>query len=87
MVGDIDIRSAIFGTGTKVSDVTDRVISLLREDPAGFSARGDVLGADPLPYSNKCLVIDYYYAGKPYRFFVANQQYVSSALLVKNAKQ
>ncbi|MFN7139233.1 MAG: hypothetical protein ACK4UN_07840 [Limisphaerales bacterium] len=85
-VKDLDIRSAVFGTGLHVADVTDKVIELLRSEQAGFLARGDVLGIDPLPYSPKCLVIDYYFKGTPYRYFVVNQQYVDYDLLIKNTK-
>lgn len=84
-IRDIDIRAATFGTGTHTADVTDRVIHLLQSDPAGFSARADTLGVDPLPYSNKCLIIDYYYKGKPCRFAVVGQQHVSYKLLLKKA--
>ena len=86
-VRDVDIRSATFGAGTNVADVTERVIQLLRSDAAGFSARAEILGIDPLPYRTKVLVIDYYYKGKPHRFSVANQQHVSYELLVKNANR
>jgi len=84
-VRDIDIRSAEFGTGTNVADVTGRVIHLLRSDTSGFMAGTEALEIDPLPYSSKCLIIDYYYQNKPYRFAVVGKQHVSYELLVKNA--
>ncbi len=87
MVHDVDIRLATFGTGLHVADVTDRVIGLLRENEAGFSPTGHTLGVDPLPYTPKALVIDYYYQGEPYRFAVVGQQHVSYEMLVENAEQ
>jgi len=85
-VRDIDISYASFGSGTKVADVTDRVIELLRTEAAGFEARANVLGTDPLPYHSKCLIIDYSYQDKRYRFAVANKHHVSYELLLKNTK-
>jgi hypothetical protein len=85
-VRDIDISFVSFGSGTQVADVTDRVIHLLRSDAAGFEARADILGVDPLPHGGKCLIVDYSYQNKRYRYAVANQQHVSYELLLKNAK-
>jgi hypothetical protein len=84
---EIVVTSALFGSGTKVADVTKRVAELLRSESAGFAARGDWLRADPLPYKSKALVIVYIYKGRHCLFLVSGGGKVSYDLLVENAER
>jgi len=81
----ITVTCALFGSGTNGVDVTDRVTELLRTEVDGFSARGDWLKADPLPYKPKALAITYDYKGRHCLFVVASTQKVSLDLLIANA--
>lgn len=58
-VKDIRVELALFGSGTQLADVTDRVAQLLRDAPDGFTARADWLHIDPVPGKNKSLMIRY----------------------------
>lgn len=82
----IVVTKALFGSGLKVADVTRRVADLLHSEPNGFSARGDWLGDDPVPYKGKALVIAYDYKGKHYMSVTVSTQKVSYQLLIDNAK-
>jgi len=84
---EIVVTSALFGSGTKVADVTKRVAELLRSEPGGFAARGDWLRADPLPYKSKALVIVYNYKGRHCLFLVSGGAKISYELLVENAER
>jgi hypothetical protein len=85
VIRDVTIRSAVFGSGLKVADVTPRVIHLLHNEPAGFFARRDWLHVDPRPYKNKVLLINYEYKGKPFTLLVTDQK-VNYELLEEYAK-
>jgi hypothetical protein len=69
MVRQIRIELALFGSGKRLADVTDRVAQLLREEPEGFTARADWLRIDPASGKNKSLMIRYRY-GDQERYFV-----------------
>jgi len=86
VIREVTVRSAIFGTGVEVADVTPRVIHLLRNEPEGFFARRDWLHVDPAPYKRKVLTITYEYQGKPHTLSVTDQK-VNYELLEKNAKR
>jgi hypothetical protein len=86
-VRDIYVRSAEFGSGIHIADVTDRVSELLRIEPGGFWARADWLRVDPIPYKAKSLVIDYDYKGHPCRIFINSPNKVTYDLLVENARK
>ena len=85
--GEILVATALFGSGTKVANVTKRVVELLHSDPDGFSARADWLRADPIPYKSKALVIAYDYKGKHRLFVTPAGERVSYKLLVANAER
>jgi hypothetical protein len=85
--GEIVVTSALFGNGIKVADVTQRVSELLNTEPGGFSARGDWLRADPIPYKIKAFVIAYDYKGKHYMFLIPGGEKVSYKRLVENAER
>ncbi len=87
IVRDIEVQSAVFGSGANVADVTDRVVELLRSEPKGFTPRADWLRVDPLPYKRKSLAISYKYRGEPHLLVTSNQEKVSYDLLLKNAKK
>lgn len=87
-VGDLYIRSAVFGVGLQTAEVTDRVAYLLRSEPEGFKAVRDWLHVDPAPYSAKALVIDYEYQTRPYRIIIAGEKLkVTPELLLENARK
>jgi hypothetical protein len=86
-VRDVYVRSAQFGSGTHIADVTDRVAELLKREPGGFWARADWLRVDPLPGKAKSLLIDYDYKGKPFRISIVSPNKISYDLLVENARK
>lgn len=53
----VKLVSAVYGSGTKFTEVTQRVQALLDEPGAIFYANPHWLGADPTPGWNKALVI------------------------------
>jgi hypothetical protein len=84
---EIVVTAALFGSGTKVADVTERVAGLLLSEPDGFIARSDRLHIDPLPYKAKALAITYEYKGRHCLFVVPAGGRVSSKLLIENAER
>jgi hypothetical protein len=83
----IGIHSAFFGNGLNVADVKNEVVKLLRTGSEGFVANAKSLNADPLPYHEKCLVIDYELNGGRYLFFVTNGKRVNYDILIRNAEK
>jgi hypothetical protein len=83
MVNDVRIELALFGSGTHLADVTDRVVQLLRTQPQGFTARSDSLHIDPLPGKNKSLLIRYRYQDQERLFLITGGNRASYALLVE----
>ena len=79
----IKLLSAVYGSGDKFADVTDRVRALFNEPGATFSARPCWLGADPTPGWNKALVIIHETNGQRRLFSTGEGGEVSAALLVK----
>jgi hypothetical protein len=96
MVYDVRIELALFGSGTHLADVTDRVIQLLRSEPqaisantiinantvAGFTATAANLHIDPTPGKNKSLLIRYRYHDHERLFMVTGGQRASYAAMV-----
>lgn len=79
----VKVISAVYGSGTAFTEVTDRVKSLLDEPGARFYANPPWLGADPTPGWNKVLII-VHEAGCERRTFTAGENgEVSAALLLK----
>lgn len=81
----LSVVSAVYGSGDKFSDVTDRVKSFMREPGTAFTAQPHWLGADPTPGWNKALVIVYELAGKRHIFSTGEGGAVSAERLVKHA--
>jgi hypothetical protein len=81
-VNDVVIEQALFGSGTRLVDVTPRVLQLLRSEPAGFTPAADWLHADPVPGKNKSLLIRYRLRGKERLFIVTGGNRASYAALV-----
>jgi hypothetical protein len=81
------VTRALFGSGLKVQDVTQRVVDLLRTEPNGFSVRTDWLRDDPAPGKPKALAITYDYKGKHYLFVTASKEKVSNEILIENARK
>lgn len=77
----VQIISAVYGSGTAFSDVTDRVKALLEEPGALFQANPNWLGADPRPGWNKALVIVHQFDGKRRTFTAGENGEVSAAKL------
>ena len=81
-VNDVLIEQALFGSGTRLVDVTPRVVQLLRAEPAGFAPTADWLHADPVPGRNKSLLIRYRFRNKDRLFLVTGQNRASYAALI-----
>ena len=96
MVYDVRIELALFGSGTHLADVTDRVIELLRSEPQaisantaitpnmvmGFTATAANLHIDPTPGKNKSLLIRYRWHDHERLFMVTGGQRASYAAMV-----
>jgi hypothetical protein len=83
---DVLIISAAYGSGTRVTDVTDRVNSLLRQPNVVLHAHPYWLGGDPASGSNKTLVVIYEYEGQRCIYVVGDDGEISMADLVKSGK-
>lgn len=81
-VKDIRVELALFGSGTQLADVTDRVAQLLRDEPDGFTARADWLHIDPTPGKNKSLLIRYRYRDQERFFMITGGNRASYTALV-----
>lgn len=81
-VKDIRVELALFGSGTQLADVTDRVAQLLRDEPDGFTARADWLHIDPVPGKNKSLMIRYRCRDQERFFLITGGNRASYAALV-----
>jgi hypothetical protein len=79
----VKLISAVYGSGTSFTDVTDRVKSLLDEPGAVFHANPHWLGADPTPGWNKALIIVHEIDGQRRTFTVGENGEVSAALVMK----
>lgn len=82
---DVRIELALFGSGTHLADVTDRVVELLRTQPQGFTARADWLKVDPAPGKNKSLLIRYRYHDQERTFMITGGNRAALAELVEDA--
>ena len=83
-VRDIRVELALFGSGTHLADVTDRVAQLLRDEPAGFTARADWLHTDPAPGKNKSLLIRYRYHNQERLFLITGGNRASYEALIRD---
>jgi hypothetical protein len=81
------VRSADFGMGENVADVTSRVTELLRTRVDGFTADAKTLGADPLPGKRKRLVIRYDCNGTNFTLTVPGAKQVTYQALLKNTQK
>ncbi len=79
--------SAVYGSGTKFADVTDRVNNLLKKESVQFFAHPNWLGADPTPGWNKELVIIYEFKGCRHIFMAGEGGAVSAEVLIQQAMQ
>lgn len=79
----VKLISAVYGSGTSFTDVTDRVKSYLDEPGARFYANPHWLGADPTPGWNKALIIVHEIGGKRRTFTAGENGEVTAALVVK----
>jgi Protein kinase domain len=84
---DLIVRSAQFGTGGKVVDVTARVVELLRTHPGGFTLDAKTLGADPLPGKRKLLTLRYDYQGTNWVLILPSASRVSRQALAGSARK
>ncbi|HEX5228242.1 MAG TPA: hypothetical protein VFW44_11055 [Bryobacteraceae bacterium] len=80
-VQDIRVELALFGSGTHLADVTDRVAELLRDKPEGFTARAEWFHIDPAPGKNKSLLIRYRCRNQERFFLVTGGNRASYAAL------
>lgn len=79
----VKLISAVYGSGTSFTDVTDRVKALFHEPGALFYANPPWLGADPTPGWNKALIIVHELDRQRRTFTVGENSEVSAALIVK----
>lgn len=80
------VISAVYGSGTHYTDVTNRVNDLLRDPLAYFWAKPKWLLADPTPGWNKALVIIYELDGRRRIFCAGEGGTVSVGRLLANAE-
>jgi hypothetical protein len=80
---DLLVISAVYGSGTKFTDVTYRVNDLLRQPGVEFFARPEWLHADPTPGWNKALVIVYEVRGQRRSFTAGEGGKVSAEILLR----
>ncbi len=81
------IRSAVFGLGTRVADVTARVKELLNSQPEGFNINAQLLGIDPKPGKGKVLTVQYDYKGRTYIRTIPGGEQMSYQSLMENLNQ
>lgn len=79
----VKLISAVYGSGTSFTDVTERVKSYLDEPGARFYATPQWLGADPTPGWNKALVIVHEVDRQRRTFTVGENGEVSAELIMK----
>lgn len=79
----VNLISAVYGSGTSFTDVTDRVKSFLDEPGALFHANPHWLGADPTPGWNKALIIVHQIDGQRRTFTASENGEVSAELVMK----
>lgn len=82
----LQIVSAIYGSGTAFSDVTDEATSLLNNQTK-FYARPEWLRVDPTPGWNKALVIVFVFEGHRYIFTCGEAGEVRIPLLKRVASE
>jgi hypothetical protein len=80
----VKLVSAVYGSGTAFTDVTERVKTLLNEPGARFHANPHWLGSDS-PGQNKALVIVHEIQGKRHIFSIGENGEVSAFQLVEQA--
>lgn len=81
------VISAVYGSGTRYADVTQRVNDLLRDPLAYFWAKPEWLLADPTPGWNKALVVVYELDGRRQIFSTGEGGTVSVGRLLENAER
>jgi hypothetical protein len=79
---DLSIVSAVYGSGDRLCDVTDRVKAILDEPGAQFTAKSYWLGQDPNADGTKSLIIVYQTAGKRQVFSCREGGVVDAQLLL-----
>lgn len=84
--GGLKVISAVYGSGQKFSDVTDRVNDILSRPEYEFYARPEWLKTDPTPGWNKELVITFEYHGARHIFFTGEGGKVNEVLLLDATK-
>jgi len=84
---DFLIVSAVYGSGAYFSDVTDRVIELLRPPNAEFYAKPNALHKDPVPSWNKELIIIYKTGDQRHIFTTGEGGRVNLTTLLDEAKK
>ena len=83
---NVQVISAVYGSGTNFADVSFRVSDLVRQT-SGFNAQPTWLQADPSPDWNKTLVIVYEVKGHRHIFTTAEGGNVSATILLEVARQ
>jgi endogenous inhibitor of DNA gyrase (YacG/DUF329 family) len=83
---NIQIISAVYGSGANFADVSHQVGNLVHQK-SEFNAQPDWLKADPSPGWNKTLVIVYEVRGQRHIFTTGEGGKVSTAILLKAASQ
>jgi arabinogalactan endo-1,4-beta-galactosidase len=85
-VGELNIISAVYGSGTHFADVTARVQMRLHTGNGEFFANPEWLKADPTPGWNKELIITYEYAGQRKMFNAGENSRITYKMLLDYAK-
>jgi len=87
LVKDLRVEVALFGSGTHLADVTDRVVELLRSKPEGFTAKAEWLRVDPAPGKNKSLMIRYRYHDQERVFLITGGNLASYVSMVDGEEE
>jgi hypothetical protein len=84
-VGELNIISATYGSGSHVTDVAAGVEKRLHMD-CEFYVSPQWLGADPIPGWNKELILNYNYRGQRVLYHAGENAHITYKILLNHAK-
>jgi hypothetical protein len=86
-VGELIIISAVYGSGSHFTDVTERVQKRLHTNDSEFYVNPEWLKADPIPGWNKELIITYKYASQRETYNAGENARITYKILLDYAKK
>jgi DUF3011 family protein/DnaJ-like protein len=75
--GNLQILRAVYGAGNRLSDVTNRLNSQIRDNQLSLQVTNDTMGGDPSPNQVKTLTVQYTYNGSSAQAIVNEGNYLS----------